>query len=642
MNTFAATADISTADFDHLSACRFSRLRDLAFDAGRQAGPLSAVIDALDGGRWSTGPAGIRASAATEAACRKAYRQAQLERAREAVAAQYAADPDRGDVADFYGRARLAMALIEEAARATHASDGPVSSLIEPDDIVEIVAAFVPIDDREDALFETEQAINDYHIGWREPTTEEDVEVAAELAQIETHLARIAAAPDSFDPASRPPLRPSHNASEAARVARRAEQSVALFQRLARTVPPHLRHYVEAEADLEMQRTITAERIAGLDLTDPKSWLNPPAKMFGTLRAVDFDPSTESRPPSWLIKGIAPRSGLGLIFGESGAGKTFLALHAALSVAWGLPFFGKRTKQGGVLYVAAEGGSSVLPRIRAANEALQGAIAAANLARRAGTPSLTRAPLRVVTEAPNLSRDGDPGPLIRTIQQAEADFAAAGHRLALVVVDTWHAAMGGGDENSAADAGAALAPLREVAEAHGALVLIVHHPGKDVERGARGSNALPAAADAIIALSVPGHGGAMAKPAHAIRKATVTKLRDGDVGGEFSYRLPTVQLGLDEEGDPWTTCVVESVAVPKADDEALTATDRELMDAVRAGLSEAEGDRVSVREMRLRFYAGRPEAKPDARRVAFGRALSAAIKAGRIMVDDSEEWAWLQ
>ncbi|HVJ78107.1 MAG TPA: AAA family ATPase [Hyphomicrobium sp.] len=359
------------------------------------------------------------------------------------------------------------------------------------------------------------------------------------------------------------------------------------------------------------------------------------------LRTVDIDDRATFDPPNWLIKGVAPRAGIGLLYGESGAGKTFLAIHAAMSVAWGLPFFGQRTKQGGVLYIAAEGGSGVLPRFRAARQALNGAILAAGLVRGPDTPPVARAPLRVVTECPNLSRDGDPKALLTTIEDAANDFAAAGQRLALVVVDTWHAAMGGGDENSAADAGAALAPLRLAAETHDALVLVVHHPGKDTERGARGSNALPAAADTILALSVPGHTGAAAKPANAVRRATVTKLRDGDVGADFSYRLPIVTLGTDEDGDPWTTCVVDPVIPPKLDDDGLSAGDREFMGVLQVASEESGSARVRVREARLRFYAGRRDAKPDALRKAFRRALDDAVKAGRIGVDADEEWVWL-
>lgn len=355
------------------------------------------------------------------------------------------------------------------------------------------------------------------------------------------------------------------------------------------------------------------------------------------LASVDFDPNATFRPPSWLVKGVFPHQGIALVVGESGAGKTFLAIHTALSIAWGLPFFGRRARQGGVLYVAAEGGSSVLPRLRAADSALGAAVASQRLT--GSTPAC--APLRIVTEAPNLSREGKPVALIATIEDAAADFAALGSRLALVVIDTWHAAMGGGDENSAADAGAALAPLREAAEAHGALVLVIHHSGKDAERGARGSSALPAAADAIISLSVPGHGGPVAKPSDALRAGVVTKVRDGEAGEQLKYRLPIVLLGEDEDGDPWTTCVVEPVTLSPTDDDGLTKVDREFMEALSAALTESSNERANVQEVRLRFYALRRSVKPDANRKAFRRALEAAVSAARVAVDEGEHWLWL-
>lgn len=361
----------------------------------------------------------------------------------------------------------------------------------------------------------------------------------------------------------------------------------------------------------------------------------------GGLAFLDFDPAHSSPPPTWLAKGLLPRTGIGLLYGESGAGKSFAAIHTALSIAWGLPLFGSRTKRGAVLYVAAEGGKSVLRRFKAANDAIGGAVAAANLTRNPGEAPLRRAPIRVVHEAPDLSRDGSADPLIRTIRNAVDEFERAGERLALVIVDTWHAAMGGGDENSAADAGHALKPLIAESEAGDFLTLIVHHPGKDSERGARGSNALPAAADAIIAITVPGHTGAVAKPSTAVRRAVVTKMRDGEAGGGFDYRLNIVAIGIDEDGEPVTTCTVSPYDTPALDVEGLTQLDREFLEAVTAAV-ESGSDRAQANEVRSRFYAGRPDAKTDARRKAWSRALRSALDAGRVEMDDHDTWMWLR
>lgn len=356
------------------------------------------------------------------------------------------------------------------------------------------------------------------------------------------------------------------------------------------------------------------------------------------LRAVDFDPNVETVPPSWLVKGIVTKVGLGLLFGESAAGKTFLAIHLALCVAWGLPFFGRKVKQGGVVYVAAEGGASVLVRFKAAEKALDPVINAENLTRRAqGLPPLQRAPIRVITEAPNLSRDGSAAPLVATVEDAADAITAQGHRLALVIGDTWHAMLAGAEENSAADTGEALRPLREMSEAEGFTTLFLHHPGKDLDRGARGSNALPAAMDTMIELRVPGFEGQKPKSG-ATRRVTVVKVRDGEAGAIFSYRLPVVQVGVDEDGEPWTTCVVEPVNEPSGELDGLSATDRDLMAAFERVATEGRADFARMREA---FRAGRPKANPEAVRKAFRRAFEAAIRAERLAVDADERWVSL-
>jgi hypothetical protein len=383
-----------------------------------------------------------------------------------------------------------------------------------------------------------------------------------------------------------------------------------------------------------------------LDLRDPAAWLIPPKHLFGTLAHTDFDPAAETPPPTWLAKGLLPRVGIGLLFGESGAGKSFAAVHAALSIAWGLPLFGSKTKTGGVLYIAAEGGTSVNRRLAAADRAMASAVAAANTNRGAGTDPLSRAPIRVVHETPDLSRDGKADPLIRTIAQAEADFAAAGVRLALVIIDTWHAAMGGGDENSAADAGHALKPLIAESERGGFLTLIVHHPGKDVDRGSRGSNALPAAADAIIAVTVPGYGGPVAKPASAVRRATVTKMRDGDAGMTFDYNLTIVPIGIDEDGETVQTCVVEPVEPPKLVDDIEKVSLRHFMESLHEAIVESGGAPRTRKELNLRFATKRGVDPDDIKaretaRVMCGRALKEALAQGLVETDEDKKLIWL-
>lgn len=647
----------------------FHQLINFAGQCAAERRPFTEVVDAMDAlPGWSSGPAGVRASVALEQAAQNAYRSSQIERAKAAIAAFMQDNFDPSDD-DRWSRDTLIESACITGACATHAQDGDYSTLIEPADIVALIAEYFPIEDRTDAEWHAEQALRDFHTGWRVATPEEDQEVAEAEAEMDAYLsadAVFAALPADADfPAALRDAHPLLTDESAAMitsrtVARLARQPVRQFVPVS-DIDPFAGGWREPnEAAFQLhEKALKMGDLSFLRLVEPVvPWTGDLEDMAlaqtatmqprhdpitgvldlrRRLACVDFDPTAEFRPPAWLVKGVLPHKGIGLLVGESGSGKTFLAIHAALCVAWGVPFFGRRTRPGGVLYVAAEGGSSVLPRLRAADMALGAVVGAQRLAGN----SLTRSPLRIVTEAPNLSKDGNPIPLVATIEDAAADFASAGSRLALVVIDTYHGAMGGGDENSAADAGAVLAPLRAAAETHGALILVVHHLGKDTERGARGSNALPAAADAIIGLTVPGHKGHVAKPSIALRTGTVTKQRDGEAGEELAYRLPIVPLGTDEDGDPWTTCVVEPCSPPPRDKDKLTGADRDFMEALVATIGERPDGRALLKEVRLHFYAGRADAKPAAKRVAFGRALLAAIKAGRIEVDEAEEWAWI-
>lgn len=362
----------------------------------------------------------------------------------------------------------------------------------------------------------------------------------------------------------------------------------------------------------------------------------------GLLRTVDYDPAAIHTAPTWLVKGLFPDRGLGMLVGESQAGKSFVGVHAAICIARGQPFFGRKVKPGGVLYIAAEGGSSVIPRIKAADEAIGATLPDNHLVRKGKTP-MTRAPIKVMTETPNLSRDGDPAALARTLRALHAEMEGTDYPLTFVVLDTLHAAMCGADEQSAADTGHALKPLREAVEELGLFILIVHHFGKDLDRGARGSSAFRAAVDTEIELRVPGAEGSKAKSSGLPRRLTVTKQRDGAVGDELHCRLNTVQLGHDEDGEPWTTCTVAPCEAPAmgADGKAKGKGDMRLHRALEATVTDYGADRVPLKMVRGRFYnAGPADEKEDARRKAFDRAKNKALESGLIEMDSHDEWVW--
>ena len=68
---------------------------------------------------------------------------------------------------------------------------------------------------------------------------------------------------------------------------------------------------------------------------------------------------------SWLVKDLIPETGQGLASGQWGTAKTFTVLDLAASVMTITPFAGREVaRQGGVLFVAAEGAYEIPIRLK--------------------------------------------------------------------------------------------------------------------------------------------------------------------------------------------------------------------------------------------------------------------------------------
>lgn len=115
---------------------------------------------------------------------------------------------------------------------------------------------------------------------------------------------------------------------------------------------------------------------------------------------------------------------------------------------------------------------------------------------------------------------------------------------ALIVIDTLARSMGAGDENTAKDTAMFVRNCDVIREATGAHVMVIHHTGKDGDKGARGSSALRAAVDNEISVS-------------ADWEIISRKQRDQETPQPQNFSLRTVVLGEDEDGDPVTSAVVD-------------------------------------------------------------------------------------
>ena len=290
--------------------------------------------------------------------------------------------------------------------------------------------------------------------------------------------------------------------------------------------------------------------------SDP-SQLRPRANtiLHNMLHAGDVKPLLSRK---YLIKGWLDTSSVSVVYGPSNVGKSFLALNIAHHVSKGLEWGNRRVKKGRVIYFAAEGGATLANRVAA----LDG-------------PEfwLHMAPL-VLT-----GRDSQAGPVAEVLQHLEA---VGGSPFDLIIFDTMARVMGGGDENNAPDIADLMRNLDLIRRATGAHVMLIHHSGKDVGRGAREHSALRAAIDTEIELVRDDLGQITAE---------VTKQRDGPTGGRFAYKLRQVELGEDQDGDIVTTCLVEPADASEADRVGVTGSVRRALELL-SGLIADRGEIV--------------------------------------------------
>lgn len=304
----------------------------------------------------------------------------------------------------------------------------------------------------------------------------------------------------------------------------------------------------------EPERELTVEEMLGIPPKDPQTAdvsgdfddLGPntdapvSSRDLSPVKPRRFAPQTPEqfmrRPaPKWLIKGVLPQASLAVVYGASGSGKSFFTFDMCAAIVRGEPWRGARVAQGRGVYVVAEGAGGFRNRLEA--YCTQHSIDPAGLG------------MGLIANAPNLMDKLQVDELI-------VDLKAFGD-ISFIVMDTYARVMVGGNENDAKDVGLVLAQCTKIYRKTGAMVILVHHSGKDDAAGARGSSALRAAADVEIQVS----------STTKARGAKVTKQKDGEDGKQFGFQLHTVLLGEDDDGEDITSCVVEHLAdaAPDAD-----------------------------------------------------------------------------
>lgn len=163
--------------------------------------------------------------------------------------------------------------------------------------------------------------------------------------------------------------------------------------------------------------------------------------------SVDELMGTAPVEPEWLVHGLVPAHGLGMLAGPPKKGKSTLARQLAVAVADGTEFLGRTVKQGGVLFVSLE-------------ETKENCVAHLQ---KLGLKNATHFHLECGA-APTT------GQLAALIKK---------HSIQLVVFDTMLKCLGITAINDYKTMSAGLHPLQQLAYQQGTHILLIHHFNKD-------------------------------------------------------------------------------------------------------------------------------------------------------------------
>jgi len=234
-------------------------------------------------------------------------------------------------------------------------------------------------------------------------------------------------------------------------------------------------------------------------------------------------------PATWLVKNVLPARGLAVIYGASGSGKSFLAMDLGIAIAEGADWFGHRVDQRPVAYLHLEGQTGVINRLRAWQTAKKRTIPEE---------------FRTIVDTFVLTNDRDLADLGTALKELTPGMC--------IFVDTLNRATPFSDENAAKDMGRIIDCCAKLSRYTGGLVTLVHHTGKDLEKGLRGHSSLHGALDACIEV----------RRDDLARSWRLIKSKEGNDSIEAGFWLDVVDLGEDSDGDPITSCIVRPDLAP--------------------------------------------------------------------------------
>jgi hypothetical protein len=317
-----------------------------------------------------------------------------------------------------------------------------------------------------------------------------------------------------------------------------------------------------------------------------------PKQTFKMVHAADV--LAKLGPIDWLVNGFLERNTTGMLFGDPGAFKSFLALDMALCVAAGTSWHDRKVEGGPVAYIAGEGHGGLARRFAAWQQ--DRGVSIADL------------PF-YVSEQPARLYDAENAKLVT---QAVDAIARQHGKPRMVVIDTLARNFGPADENSNADMGVFIHHVDTLLRLrYGATVVIVHHSGHSQKQRARGATALKGGMD--FEYRVERADGALST------SLICTKMKDAKEPEQVWFEGREVVVGSLEDED-MTSLVFDRTAAPVEPELELKGHEKTIYDIIE---NEAPIERKTLYEIAKRE-------NPDMTPKAPGDALRRLIKREKV------------
>ena len=307
----------------------------------------------------------------------------------------------------------------------------------------------------------------------------------------------------------------------------------------------------------------------------------------------------------WVVKHVLPDDSIGVLFGASGAFKSFLALDAALHVAHGMAWLGRKTMRGDVVYLAAEGGAGLMRRIDAWHKHR-------GLDWRKASMRVCPVPLTLNTEA-------------KVLREA---IEQTGMAPRIIVIDTMSQTFVG-EENSANEVAGFFRTIgRELRDRFRCCIVVVHHSGHSATERPRGSSAITANVDFMFAVHRDEH--------EMLATLTCAKQKDAEKMPEANFRLSVHEVAKDEDGEE-----IKSLAASHIDNAATLVAAVEHENRAGRGSNRAlflsvaaHGEMESF--VRSRFYEALGDKDSGTKRQAWFKCRNWAIDSKVIDIVDGK------